>query len=58
MNQPTLKFIGRIVVGLTVAIVSGNYLDNLLNTSPLIMLGLIVYVVFGSLFILVKELKS
>ena len=51
------KFIGRIVVGLLIAIFLGVYLDDILDTKPFIMLGLIIYVIFGSLFLLVKDIK-
>lgn len=51
------KFIGRIVVGLLIAIFLGGYLDDILDTKPFIMLGLIIYVIFGSLFLLVKDIK-
>ncbi|HCY06130.1 MAG: AtpZ/AtpI family protein [Erysipelotrichaceae bacterium] len=57
MNKPVLKFIGRLIVGLFVGVVVGNILDKKFNTTPFIMIGLIVYVVFGSLYILVKGEK-
>lgn len=57
MNKPVLKFIGRLIVGLFVGVVVGNILDKKFNTTPFIMIGLIVYVIFGSLYILVKGEK-
>jgi len=57
MNKPVLKFIGRLIIGLFVGVVVGNILDKKLNTTPFIMIGLIVYVIFGSLYILVKGEK-
>ncbi len=57
MSKPVLKFIGRLIVGLLVGVVVGNILDNKFNTTPFIMIGLIIYVIFGSLYILVKGEK-
>ncbi len=51
------KFIGRLVSGLFIAFILGGYLDKLLNVEPLFMIALIIYVIFGSLYLLVKELK-
>ena len=57
MSKPVLKFIGRLIVGLLVGVVVGNILDNKFNTTPFIMIGLIIYVIYGSLYILVKGEK-
>ena len=51
------KFIGRLVAGILLAILVGMTLDNLFNTSPWILLVLLLYVIFGSLYLLIKELK-
>ena len=55
MSKGVVKFIARLIGGLIIGISTGVILDKKLNTSPWIMICLIVYVVFGSLFILVKD---
>ena len=55
MRKGVVKFIARLIGGLIIGISTGVILDKKLNTSPWIMICLIVYVVFGSLFILVKD---
>ncbi len=57
MSKTTLKFVSRIVLGLVIAIFLGRYLDGKFNTTPLIMLVMIIYVIVGSLYILIKEEK-
>ena len=49
------KFISRITFGIAIAVFIGNRIDKALSTTPWIMIALLVYVVFGSLFLLVKE---
>ena len=49
------RFISRITIGLVLSIFIGTYIDEKLNTSPLFLLVLMGYVIFGSLFILVKD---
>ncbi|MCF0114189.1 MAG: AtpZ/AtpI family protein [Erysipelotrichaceae bacterium] len=55
MEKTVYQFLARIIVGLIGGVLLGTYLDNKLNTSPWILIGMIVYVVFGSLYLLVKE---
>lgn len=50
------RFIARLLIGLIGAILIGMLLDKLFNTSPIFLLGLLLYVILGSLFLLVKEL--
>ena len=57
MSKTTLKFVSRIILGLVIAIFLGGYLDKKINTTPLIMLAMIIYVIVGSLYILIKEEK-
>ena len=45
----------RITIGLVLSVFIGTYIDKIFNTSPLFLLGLMAYVIFGSLFILVKD---
>lgn len=49
------RFISRICGGCIVAVVVGNMVDQYLHTTPLIMLALLLYVIFGSLYLLVRE---
>ena len=49
------KFVARIVVGSIVAILFGHWLDYVLHTTPLFILGLLFYVIFGSLYLLIRE---
>ena len=52
------KFISRIVLGSIIAILLGPKLDNLLNLGPLFTIGLLLYVIIGSLILLVKEIDD
>lgn len=49
------RFIARITIGIVIAVLAGNLIDKALNTTPWIMIALLVYVTLGSLFLLVKE---
>lgn len=51
------RFLSRLVLGLIISIIAGSYLDRLLSTSPFILMGLLLYVIVGSLYLLVRELK-
>ena len=52
------RFITRNVLGLLIAIWLGNKLDGIFQTSPWALLILIIYVIVGSLALLVKEISS
>ena len=52
------RFITRNVLGLLIAIFLGNKLDEIFQTSPWALLILIIYVIVGSLVLLVKEISS
>lgn len=52
------KFSGRIIVGILVSIFIGNFLDKKFHTSPLFLIVLILYVVIGSLYLLIKEVNN
>lgn len=49
------RFISRILGGCIFAVVVGNIVDQYLHTTPLIMLIALLYVIFGSLYLLVRE---
>ena len=50
-----MRFIGRMIVGSMVAILIGNYIDEYLHTTPIVMMVLLFYVIIGSLYTLVKD---
>ena len=52
------RFITRNVLGLLIAIWLGNKMDEIFQTSPWALLILIIYVIVGSLVLLVKEISS
>lgn len=49
------KFIGMISAGSILAVFVGHQIDIFLNTSPLFLIGLLLYVIIGSLVWLIKE---
>ena len=49
------RFIARITIGLIVSLWLGNWLDRTFNTSPWLMLCSLLYVIIGSLYLLIKE---
>ncbi|WP_161940460.1 hypothetical protein [Traorella massiliensis] len=51
------RFMARLVIGSFIAIWLGLKLDSLLNISPMMLILFLVYVVIGSLYLLVKELS-
>lgn len=54
-NKAAAHFTSRMVVGCIVAIFLGKYLDETFSTSPLIMFVLLIYVIVGSMYLLIKE---
>ncbi len=52
------RFITRNVLGLLISIWLGMKIDDIFHTSPWAMLILIIYVIVGSLFLLVKEISN
>ena len=56
-NEAT-KFISRIVFGCIIAIWLGPKLDEFLKIGPFITIGLLLYVIIGSLVLLVKEISD
>ena len=52
------RFITRNVLGLLLSIWLGMKIDDIFQTSPWAMLILIIYVIVGSLFLLVKEISN
>lgn len=49
------RFLSRLVVGMIIAIFLGDFIDEQLHTTPFIMIALLLYVIIGSLYQLVKE---
>lgn len=54
----TARFMVRLVLGLIISIFVGNYIDDLLNCKPLIMLLLMGYTIIGSICLLIKEVNN
>lgn len=52
------RFITRNILGIILAIWLGTKIDDIFQTSPWAMLILMIYVIVGSLFLLVKEISS
>ena len=52
------RFITRNVLGLLISIWLGAKIDELFQTSPWAMLILMIYVIVGSLYLLVKEISN
>ena len=52
------RFVTRIVVGSILAIWGGHWLDERLHTTPFVMIVLLLYVLFGSLYLLVRETQK
>ena len=55
-NATVYRYITRMLVGLVTAILVGIWLDQKLHTLPWITLGAILYVIIGSLVLLIREL--
>lgn len=45
----------QMVVGSILAVIGGGFLDRVFHTSPIILLILLLYVMIGSLYQLVKK---
>ncbi|WP_346780385.1 AtpZ/AtpI family protein [Breznakia sp. PF5-3] len=43
------------IAGVIIAVLLGNYIDEKLHTTPFIMIALLLYVIIGSLYQLVKD---
>ncbi len=56
--KPAQKFVSRLVAGCILAVVLGYNLDQYFSTTPWIMLALLVYVIVGSLYLLIKDTKE
>ena len=54
-NTIVWRFIARITIGTALAVWFCGWLDRLLNTAPWLMLCSLLYVIIGSLYLLVKE---
>ncbi|WP_277556592.1 MULTISPECIES: AtpZ/AtpI family protein [unclassified Breznakia] len=50
-----MRFISRMIAGVIIAVLLGNYIDEKLHTTPFIMIALLLYVIIGSLYQLVKD---
>jgi len=57
-HKAATAFSSRMIVGCLVSIVFGNKLDVYFNTTPWIMFAMLVYVIAGSLYLLIKETRD
>lgn len=57
-SREVTKFVSRIVAGCIISIFLGSYLDDCFNTRPIIMFLLLIYVIVGSLYILIHDSKK
>lgn len=48
----------QIIGGILIAVLLGNFLDDAIRTRPLFLILLILYVIVGSLYQLVKKAKD
>ena len=53
--QQALRFTFRMAISCVLALGIGIYADDHLHTSPLFLIGLLVYAMIGNLYLLVKE---
>lgn len=49
------RFLSRMIIGLMISVLLGSWLDNQFHTSPLILILMVIYVIVGTLYLLVKE---
>lgn len=56
--KPAQKFVSRLLAGCLLAVILGYNVDQFLHTTPWVMLALLVYVIAGSLYLLIKETKE
>ncbi|NBK98241.1 MAG: AtpZ/AtpI family protein [Erysipelotrichia bacterium] len=54
-NKAAARFTSRLIVGCIASIVLGNWIDQRLSTTPWIMFILLLYVIVGSFYLLIKE---
>lgn len=57
-NNTTLKFSGTIIVGLIISIFLGTKLDTYFQTTPIVTIIFVLYVVIGSFILLLKGIKK
>ena len=50
-----MRFIGRMIAGVIIAVLLGNYIDEYLHTTPIVMMVLLLYEIIGSLYKLIKD---
>lgn len=50
-----MRFIGRMIAGVSIAVLLGNYIDDYLHTTPIVMMVLLLYIIIGSLYKLIKD---
>lgn len=54
-NKKALKFPYMILGGLIISIILGSFLDQIFNTTPIIILVLMTYTIVGSFILLIRD---
>jgi len=54
-QMAAIHFVGKLIGGILMAILIGNAIDEYFHTTPFIMMALLLYVIIGSLYKLVKD---
>ncbi len=51
------RYLTRMIIGLIAAVLVGSWIDQKLHTLPLVTLAAVLYVVVGTLYLLIKEVS-
>lgn len=51
------RFVSRIVLGSIIAILLGGWLDKIFHVAPLFTILILLYVLIGTPFLLIKEIE-
>ena len=57
-NRAATAFSSRMIVGCIFSVIVGSKLDAHFKTTPWIMFSLLVYVIVGSLYLLIRESRD
>lgn len=56
--RPAQKFLSRMLAGCIIGVILGFNMDEFFHTTPLITFALLLYVIIGSLYLLVRETRE
>ena len=57
-HRAATAFSSRMIVGCLFSVVIGNKIDQYLHTTPWVMFAMLVYVIVGSLYLLIRESRE